>query len=362
MTVTDFIPATHVLTNSNVTKTADGLAGDVAVIGYFGPTTGEESIGTTLRNYTNYRELTNDISKPATNPEDYEALEFFKKQTDDSRGVTSITIAPVNKPVNSADFTLTELTRVLGLLEDETFDALVIPTPLAKITEGTDLDVLITTIKTWLSTRFSNQSGVGTIFSLNPTDGDAGARIEGIGRGVYGVIIQTFNDWTIQQSTAYYAGQLVGRKVNKSTTYKVIPGINSLNTEYTFNDDDSGYTLVTKGVTLFQCKDRRNKEYRVIRAYTPAGYDVAQERTADYMTRAFQLADFLGDSSNTVTLDSVKGEVTSKVHTFVDELKLCKQIETSINKVSASKIEIDLAYDFDGIITNITLYINIKED
>ena len=51
-TADDFIPATHVLGNGKVTQTADGLAGDVAVIGYFGPTSGDGSIGTELRTYT----------------------------------------------------------------------------------------------------------------------------------------------------------------------------------------------------------------------------------------------------------------------------------------------------------------------
>ena len=363
-TADDFIPATHVLGNGKVTQTADGLAGDVAVIGYFGPTSGDGSIGTELRTYTSYRELTENLTKPAANTEDYEALEYLTKQTSDSLGVTSITIAPISAPVNATGFTLTEFTRVLSLLADESFDILVIPTPLKKLTEGTDADVLITTLKTWLSTRFTNQNGVGTIFSLATTDGDAGARVKDMGQGVYGVVIQKFNGWTLQQSTAYYAGQLAGRKVNRSTTAKVILGIESLDTEYTFNTDDAGYTLIKNGVTVFSCKSRKKKEFKVVRAYTPAGYDISEERSADYMTRAFALADFLGDSSNTVTLDSIKGEVTSKMYTFTDKdkLNLCEKINASINKVTATKVQIDLEYIFEGPIINITLLIDIVEE
>ena len=348
--------------NSSVTKVPDGVAGNVAVLGYFGDTA---KLGTDLRNYANYRDLVTDfdtVLKGETPTADYESLEYFFKQTEDSLGVTSVTIAPLNVDIRDATLTLAEVTRVLTLLDGENFDILCIPSALPKSTEGSDLDVYITALTEWLSTRFVNQAGVGVIFSLDTNDGAVSTRLGNMSRGVYGVNTQVFNETTLQKSTAYYCGQLAGRKVDKSTTYKVVSGITSLNKEYTFEADSEGYNMVASGCTVFKCFDRRNQKYGVIRALTPAGYDVSEERTADYMTRALQLTEFLGDSSNTVTVDSINGEVNSLIHSFVDELSLCEEIQTSINKVTANKVEIDLEYVFHGIITEIVLYIDIKEE
>lgn len=356
------IPRIVVKDNSSITKVPDGVAGNVAVLGYFGDIT---KLGNGLRTYTNYRDLVSDFSTALGSEvptEDYNSLEYLFKQTDSSLGVTSVTVAPLTSDVRGTGFALTDLTRALTLLEGENFDILCIPSALPMKTEGDDTDIYVSTLITWLATRFANQSGVGIVFSLDSADGTVSTRLDKMDRGVYGVNTQIFNGLTLQKSTAYYCGQLAGRKVDKSTTYKVIEGITSLNTEFTFETDSNGYNLVKSGCTVFKCFDRRNKKYGVIRALTPAGYDVSEERTADYMTRAFQLTEFLGDSSNSITIDSVNGEVNSLIHSFVDELSLCEDIKTSISKVSASKVEIDLEYIFNGIITEIVLYIDITEE
>ena len=228
-------------------------------------------------------------------------------------------------------------------------------------------DEIILELQSWLNARFKNKSGIGCSFALEESD-DLARRVDTrmevlLGqRGIYNVTVQRINGWTLNQSVAYISGVIAGRKLNKSLTNKVIKGISSIENELQFSGkNQDGYRYMNAGVTVLRAFNRRNGEFGVLRSTCPSGYDLAIERSADYMTRQFQLNDYLGESSNVVTLDAIAGEINSRMYTFINTLNLCNDIEASILKLDHHTVQIDLKYIFDGIIDYIKVYINIEE-
>lgn len=228
-------------------------------------------------------------------------------------------------------------------------------------------DEIILELQSWLNARFKNKSGIGCSFALEESD-DLARRVDTrmevlLGqRGIYNVTVQRINGWTLNQSVAYISGVIAGRKLNKSLTNKVIKGIYSIENELQFSgENQDGHRYMNAGVTVLRAFNRRNGEFGVLRSTCPSGYDLAIERSADYMTRQFQLNDYLGESSNVITLDAIAGEINSRMYTFINTLNLCNDIEASILKLDHHTVQIDLKYIFDGIIDYIKVYINIEE-
>ena len=228
-------------------------------------------------------------------------------------------------------------------------------------------DEIILELQSWLNARFKNKSGIGCSFALQESD-DLARRVDTrmevlLGqRGIYNVTVQRINGWTLNQSVAYISGVIAGRRLNKSLTNKIIKGIYSIENELQFSGEtQDGHRYMNAGVTVLRAFNRRNGEFGVLRSTCPSGYDLAIERSADYMTRQFQLNDYLGESSNVITLDAIAGEINSRMYTFINTLNLCNDIEASILKLDHHTVQIDLKYIFDGIIDYIKVYINIEE-
>lgn len=360
------VPRIEVITEPILqTKEPDGLAGRVAVIGDLGIASTDIITGESYKDF-----MTNCPAGIDTTKEDYKAIVKMYSQKSDSRGVTFLTVAPIG-----AQYNLTNFAKCLDKLETEDFDILVIPKPIVYETVEEVTDVWLKTIKKWLQSRYSNKAGVGVIFALNDTGETTSAQavnkrmeIFENQRGVYSVIVQPINGLTIPETVGFMSATIAGRKLNKSLTNKIIEDITSItdangnNKELLFNDAESlGIKYMNSGVTVLRPFNRRNNEFGVLRSNCPSGYDLAIERSADYMTRQFQLVDFLGDESSVVTLDAIAGEINSKAYTFTEVLNLCNDIETSIRKINYHTVEIDIKYIFDGIIDYIRVYIAIKE-
>ena len=228
-------------------------------------------------------------------------------------------------------------------------------------------DEFILLLQSWLNARFKNKSGIGCSFALEESteiNKAVDTRMEVLlgQRGIYNVTVQRINDLSLNESVAYISGVIAGRKLNKSLTNKVIKGISSIENELQFSGStQAGYRYMNVGVTVLRAFNRRNNEFGVLRSVCPSGYDLAIERSADYMTRQFQLNDYLGESSNVITLDAIAGEINNRIFTFTDTLSLCNEIEASILKLDHHTVQIDLKYIFDGIIDYIKVYINIEE-
>lgn len=344
------------------TKEPDGLAGRVAVIADIGIESDEIFTGDNYKSFI--ANLPNEVDKTKA---DFKAIEKMFIQKDDSRGVTFLEVIPIKT------YDLTNFGKCLDKLETEDFDILVIPTPI-KYEKTEDInDTWLELLKSWLQARYTNKSGVGVVFGLEESSTSGESIVERMvklagQRGVYGVFFQPINGWSLNETIGFMSGTIAGRKLNKSLTHKVVKGINSItdsegnNKEVIFNSKDSiGYKYMNSGVTVLRPFNRRNGEFGVLRSNCPSGYDLAIERSADYMTRQFQLVDYLGDSNSVTTLDAIAGEVNSRIFTFTNTLNLCNNIETSIQKVNHHTVEIDIKYIFDGIIDYIKVYIAIEE-
>lgn len=361
------VPKIEVISQPIVqTREPDGLAGRVAVIGDLGIASDVIYTG------TSYKDLLNNLpSNIDKTKEDFKAMEQMFTQKD-TRGVTFLMAMSIG-----TQYTWENFGNCLDKLETEDFDILVIPKPLkyeAKEIDGVQVpDAWIGLLKSWLQSRYSSKSGVGAIFSLEESSTEAQSivkrmeKLEGQ-RGVYSVIVQPINGLSLAETVGFMAGVIAGRKLNKSLTHKVIKGIDSItnsngvNKEVVFNDTDSiGYKYMNSGVTVLRAFNRRNGEFGVLRSNCPSGYDLAIERSADYMTRQFQLISYLGESNSITTLDAIAGEVNSRIFTFTNTLNLCNDIETSIQKIDYHTVEIDIKYIFDGIIDYIKVYIDIEE-
>lgn len=344
------------------TKEPDGLAGRVAVIADIGIESDEVFTGDNYKNFI--ANLPTEVDKTKA---DFKAIEKMFIQKNDSRGVTFLEVVPIKT------YDLTNFGKCLDKLETEDFDILVIPTPI-KYEKTEDInDTWLELLKSWLQARYANKSGVGVVFGLEESSTSGESIVERMvklagQRGVYGVFFQPINGWSLNETIGFMSGTIAGRKLNKSLTHKVVKGIDSItdsegnNKEVIFNSKDSiGYKYMNSGVTVLRPFNRRNGEFGVLRSNCPSGYDLAIERSADYMTRQFQLVDYLGDSNSVTTLDAIAGEVNSRIFTFTNTLDLCNNIETSIQKINHHTVEIDIKYIFDGIIDYIKVYIAIEE-
>lgn len=344
------------------TKEPDGLAGRVAVIADIGIESDEIFTGDNYKNFI--ANLPTEVDKTKA---DFKAIEKMFIQKDDSRGVTFLEVIPIKT------YDLTNFGKCLDKLETEDFDILVIPTPIKYEKTEDVTDTWLELLKSWLQARYTNKSGVGAVFGLEESSTSGETIVERMvklagQRGIYGVFFQPINGWSLNETIGFMSGTIAGRKLNKSLTHKVVKGINSItdsegnNKEVIFNNKDSiGYKYMNSGVTVLRPFNRRSGEFGVLRSNCPSGYDLAIERSADYMTRQFQLVDYLGDSNSVTTLDAIAGEVNSRIFTFTNTLNLCNNIETSIQKVNHHTVEIDIKYIFDGIIDYIKVYIAIEE-
>jgi len=354
------IPKVIVNSTTQVQSTIpEGLAGDVAVIADLG------TASTDLIIANNPRELQEKLGDTvlASPTNDVKGLFKLFEQKEDNNGVTSVTIAPVG-----SSYTYTTYGNALDKLESEDFDILVIPKPLAyesaTINSISVTDVYLALLKNWKDTRYTSKEGVGCIFAMeeSTTSGqDIKTRITNFGRGGYCVLTQKVNNLSYPESVCFMAATIAGMKLNKSLTHKIVPGIESIQDEILFKDSNSdGYKYMNKGITVLRPFNRRLGEYGVLRSVTPEGLDLSIERSADYMTKAFQLKDFLGDTNNTITIDSIQGEINTRKRYFIETLHLCEDINVTVTKIDKGTVEVDLEYIFNGIIDLIKVYIQIK--
>lgn len=308
-----------------------------------------------------YRDFLSNIPASALeNPTlDLKSFEQFFKQKEDSLGASYVTVAPVG-----SSYTVASFGNALDKLQDEDFDILVVLKPIEYVDttiESVEIkDTYLTMLKNWLKARYEVKNGVGAIFGLresNETGKDIITRMKDFGRGCYACIFQEINGMTLNETIGFISGTIAGRNLNKSLTSKVVSEMesitdeNGINKEVLFSDENSkGKQYMNNGIMVFRVFNRRKGEFGVLRSVCPTGYDLAIERSADYMTREFQLKDYLGDSNNVVTLNGISAEINSRKYDFINTMNLCKDIITTITKVNHHTVEVLIEYVFDGII------------
>lgn len=338
----------------------DGLAGTVAIIGAF------DTTDTTVQSFNKLKDARAKLAPLSDSDEKFVSCKCLNHLfiTDGvSTGITNLLAVNVNTSTNRdtpTSIDLATLTSALNKIKGENWDILFIAAELPA-DPTTQQETCYQLINTFLKDSYASQKPYGVVLPVNRPDI---AKIKAVGdifdRGVYGLIVQSFNSLSLIESAAYYTGYISGITINRSMTMKQIPFIKSLGKEYTFAEDDDGYKLVEAGITVFKCLDRQNNKYVVVKSALPSGYDLAIERSLNYILRQFQLEEFLGDPSTDATLDSIKGEIETQKYRMINDLRICETIDYEIIKSSATCIDINIKVGFAGIIDEIQVYVSVE--
>ena len=261
-------------------------------------------------------------------------------------------------PVASTTITTEKLTAALAKLHNEVFDFIFIADELA--------DAAQTILTTWLDSEFENKFCHGQVAQLSKSTAAAYATsVATFGKQTYYINTQqlTVNGTTLNlnMSTAYIAGLIAARAVNKSLTAKVLPNVSAVSPEYTFESGDIGAKLMELNVPIAEIRNRRLQEVICVNSMMPNNLDMSVNRTRDYVLNHIEAELLLGESNSSDAEEVAQILVENVRNECVDTLKLLKDIEYHIERVSAT--EVDIVVDrliFDGIITKVKIHYRIE--
>lgn len=259
-----------------------------------------------------------------------------------------------------AQTTLTndKLNAALAKLKDEEFDILFIAEELA--------DASQTIVTTWLENEFKGKLAHGQVAQLSKsTAADYAASVATFSKNVFWINTQVFNyygtELDLNRSTAVMAGLIAGLDVNKSLTAKIIPGINGVNPEYTFESGDIGAKLMELNVPVIKPRNRRLNKYICINSKLPNELDLYINRTRDYILNRVAVETYLGDPSNERTVEGITTIMETIREECVNTLNLLEDIIYHVNKVSAECVDIVIdKMVFNGVITEIDIHYSIE--
>ena len=272
--------------------------------------------------------------------------------------VNITTWSDATPPVASTTITTEKLTAALAKLHNEVFDFLYVADELA--------DASQTILTTWLNSEFENKFCHGQVSQLTKSSAAAYATSAAtFGKQTYYINTQqlTVNGTTLNlnQSTAYIAGLIAAREVNRSLTAKIMPDVSAVSPEYTFESGDIGAKLMELNIPILEVRNRRLQEVICVNSLLPNNLDMSINRTRDYVLNRIEAELLLGESNSEATEDTAQILVENVRNECVDDLKLLKDIQYHIERVSAT--EIDIVIDklvFDGIITKVKIHYRIE--
>ena len=170
------------------------------------------------------------------------------------------------------------------------------------------------------------------------------------------------------ETAAFLAGYTAGQPADTILTQKTIPHITGvteeLNYDPTFKDPEGnqndGILLLGHGATLFECKDRTTNEWCIVNSKQPCGYDIAHLRTAAYIIKQITAAPFLGKINRETTVESIDAVIASMKETMISQFPIVESISHSVEKVSATCVQIWVHINFFGIIIDEFVYVTMS--
>ena len=272
--------------------------------------------------------------------------------------VNITTWSSATPPVASKTMTTSNLAAALAKIKGEDWDILFLAEDLT--------DTFLPIVDEYLDDCFEIKYPAGFIGSLvGSTDADNVASAGLAGTHCYGLITQQFTvngtQLSVLNSAAYYAGLIAGLSVGETMTMKLLPGVNAVSPEYSFETGGSGKTLLEAGITTVRCQDRTNTRFVVVNSEQPNGLDLYVNRVRDYVVKELSLHQFLGERNSTTTLNEIKHEVDRVKDECIKVLDLLKDIQSTVIKKDATTVEIHISkLLFDGIITEIDVYVTVE--
>ena len=337
-------PKVQVFNKSKPVKSRPGLASKIAVVGAFDSTATDPIFCNGIDEA--YENLGTDTTYNGVS-----CLEhlFYGASTILAVNTTTKTGTGDNIVVDKT-MTPAKLTSALSKISGEDFDMLFV----AEIIPST----LIGIITEFLENRYRNKLPTGYVCYS-----DFNANVAG--DFSYGLLNQrlSVNDTLLSEvnSGAYYCGVIASLNVGNSMTMKVVPQVNGVSPELSFENGGNGLGLLESGVTTFRCQDRGNNRYIVVNSEQPNGLDLYINRTRDFVVKEMSLHQFLGDRNRTASLNEIKQEVDRVKERCVNTLDLLEDIEYEVIKKSPKCVDINITkLLFADIITEINVYITIE--
>lgn len=255
-----------------------------------------------------------------------------------------------------ADTTLTneKLTSALAKIRHEVFNILFVAEELTN-----EAQVLVST---WLDTEFNDKFAHGQVSQLQKnTAADYEASIACYNDQINWITTQAYNGLSLNQSAALMAGYIASVPVKQSLTNKVIPLISSVEPNYTIESGDIGAKLLELSVPFIEVRNRISNEYICVNSEAPNKLDLYINRGRDYVINRLEAEVLLGEASSETTLETAQSIAENVRKEVCDDLKMLKDIEYTIEKVSSKVVRIALTkLVFDDIIIKVEIPFNIE--
>lgn len=333
------LPKIKVFNKPTKIKNKPGLASKVALVGAFDSDESNPILCTGIT------EAHDKLGKDTS----YDGVICLDKLFYGASSILAVNIT-TKTPTLNKEVTPAKLTSALSKIKGEDFDLLYVA---AKID-----DTLIPIITTFLDEKYEAKQPSGYVAFSDFTANLAGDFS-------YGLLKQRLTVEGKQlseiESGAYYCGLLASLNVGNSMTMKIVPEVEAIDPEYSFEQGGTGLTLLTDGFTLLKCQNRGNNEYVVINSEQPNGFDLYINRTRDFVVKEMTLHKFLGERNRTATLNEIKQELDRVKERCVNTLDLLEDIEYNVEKKNTHCVDINInKLLFAGIITEIDVYITIE--
>ena len=326
-----------------------GIANKIALIGAF------DTLETTPQVYTN---LT--AAKTALGTDDtYNGCKILPLIFN-STGLLVVNITTETGGTREKTLTTAKLTEALAKIKHEDFDMLFIADTLE--------DSALVIMDTFFQERMKMKMPAEYVFACTrSTVNDYVTTASKTGKYVSGMVVQPGGlagvNYSLLETAALYAKYISELPVRESMTNQVVPFLDSVTPEYTFENGDDGKTLVGAGVTIFKVKNRQDGTIVVVNSEQPNGLDLYINRVRNYVIKEMNVEFALGKRNRPLTHSEIEHIVDTIKYkcTNVDELDLLKDIKYTVNKSNSKCVEITITeLLFEDIITKIRIKYKIK--
>lgn len=259
----------------------------------------------------------------------------------------------------SSNITQTKLDNAITALDLIDFDILYVASELT--------DALLKSVTDFAESRFENKVPFGYITAFTRASNSAYQTTAGkLGDWCYAAVLQKLeindDELSLVETGAFITKLVATMNVGDSLTAHTIPEITGIPTTdvKTFNEGDDGAVLTGYGYLLFRLINATTNTYEAVNSANPNGLDIYISRVRDYIVNEFALRQFLGKHSNTLTLDMIKMEC-SRIATMFEELGLIENMSYIVEKKDSETVNVIInSIEFDGIITEMDVFITIE--
>ena len=224
-------------------------------------------------------------------------------------------------------------------------------------------DALLKVVTDFAEARFENKVPFGYITAFTRASNSAYQTTAGkLGDWCYAAVIQQLeveeDELSLVETGAFITKLVATMSVGESLTAHTIPEITGIQDVYTFNPGDDGAVLTGYGYLLFRLINATTNTYEAVNSANPNGLDIYISRVRDYIVNEFALRQYLGEQSNTLTMDKME---CNRIATMFQELNLIENMSYVVEKKDSETVNVIInSIEFAGIITEIDVFITIE--